>query len=385
MSKTLATLAAAWCSAGSIARAEQEQHMAREAAGMLRGLTRTREHSLYKSVVLGSEAFNVTVFLPPASPDEISYYNATRFDWSSQIGNVCIGDHVLFADRFWRGFAHDPANPEAAVGLASEFGCGEFGALCPAGTLNYEAGSLNGLLGYQEAAVGEAFVKIGVGKLMKPEQDVYSPFFRYAFAEYPQWDVQVLGSRSIQMTQEISLNQRWGYRLQTIVKVLDSELRLETTLTNIGSEHFSTPHYSHNFLSADRSPIGPPWVLSMVPEVQSKIEPGVGSWSEPIGDYFASSGEAMTATDIVPEGIKIKAEFVGEQNRRAAAAWTAQYGDIVIHSNQQNSLEALYAYNVYVEQTTLSPEPIQMLSVAPGGSASWKRALTFELRAEGEI
>merc|ERR1719336_1201389 len=80
----------------------------------------------YSSVILGSASFNVTVFTPAASDSENVYYNATRFDWSTQIGNVKIGPYLLFANDFWRGYPHDPTNAEAAVGLASEFGCGDY-------------------------------------------------------------------------------------------------------------------------------------------------------------------------------------------------------------------------------------------------------------------
>jgi hypothetical protein len=306
------------------------------------------------------------------------YYNSTRFDWSSQIGNVRIGDRVLFGDRFWRGAEHDPANPEAAVGLASEFGCGDYGDVCAKGTLNHGSGSRNGVLNYDEAAVGETFVKIGVGKLTKPAEERYNPFFNYAFSEFPHWDYWVWNG-TVQMAQEVFLNAKWGYHLQNTIRVVGTEIHQETELTNTGTEGFSTPHYSHNFLSFDRRPIGPPWRLSMVPDVSSKIEPGVGSWSQPIGDYFGGSGDTIWATRAVPAGVKVKAEYVGEPNVDAGDAWTAQYEGLTIHSEQTNPEPKLYAYNVYIEEATLSPEPIQRLSLAGGQAVKWTRKLTFSL------
>lgn len=343
----------------------------------------------YKNVTLASDRLSITVFLPPASPDDSAYYNGTRFDWSTQMGNVLVGSHVLFGHDFWRGMPHDPANPEAAVGLAEEFGCGDDGALCAAGTLHYEAGAKNGVLGYEDAGPGEAFLKIGVGKLLRPSDAVYSPFFRYEFVEYPKWDIE-LSKDSVSMRQEVRLNEQWCYQRQTSVRVVHHKVIVDAHLLNCGSHEFSTPHYSHNFLSLDRRPIGPPWKLSLVPNVTAKMEPGAGTWSKPIDDYMSPdiSGTMLEVTHEIPKGIRIKADFIGEPNAHASNTWVAGYRSdgelLVISSEQKNPQTDLYAYNLYLERETLSPEPLQMLTLGPGGLAHWVRTLSIHIE-KGDI
>ena len=56
---------------------------------------------------------------------------------------------------------------ESGLGIASEWGCGDDGAHCGAGWGAYPDGASNGVLGYEEAAAGGPFLKIGVGALLK--------------------------------------------------------------------------------------------------------------------------------------------------------------------------------------------------------------------------
>merc|ERR1719210_1095728 len=87
----------------------------------MNGMFRSGETG-YKNATLVARNFRVIVFLPPTSPDDNAYYNSTRFDWSSQIGNIQFDRYLVYADNFWRGEDHNPSNPEAGVGLSGEFG-----------------------------------------------------------------------------------------------------------------------------------------------------------------------------------------------------------------------------------------------------------------------
>ena len=89
----------------------------------------------YPNATLHAEGLSVVVFLPDATR---GYYRASRFDASSMIGCVRLDApsnasgavaHELFGNALWR-VPHDPAWTEAGVGLASEFGCGDDGAVC---------------------------------------------------------------------------------------------------------------------------------------------------------------------------------------------------------------------------------------------------------------
>eukprot|EP00931_Biecheleriopsis_adriatica_P088350 TRINITY_DN62692_c0_g1_i1.p1 TRINITY_DN62692_c0_g1~~TRINITY_DN62692_c0_g1_i1.p1 ORF type:complete len:341 (+),score=41.14 TRINITY_DN62692_c0_g1_i1:45-1067(+) len=290
----------------------------------------------YPNVTLRSNSLAVTWFLPPQRRDAAAYYNSTRFEWGSMIGDVRIGGHTVYGSNFWRSPAdpnwrapHDPALPEAGMGLAAEFGCGTNGASCGPGWGPYTSSASNGVLGHEEAGHGEPFLKIGVGKLLKGScprctDETYRFNSPYQFAEWPVWNVSSVGTSadSMEMVHEASLYPSWGYRIKTRVSVQGNALITETELTNTGNRAFTTPQYNHNFLSVDGQPIGPPLQLTLGQDVGDYTEPGVISkykWAKPIAAYFKSSGPD-TLEALAPESPlsadppRPKAEFNGNSN-----------------------------------------------------------------------
>jgi len=353
----------------------------------------------YPNVTLRSEAIAVTWFLPPQANDSVAYYKSTRFDWGSMIGDVRIGQHTLYGSNFWRSPSdpnwqapHDPTLPEAGVGLAAEFGCGGNGASCGPGWDPYTNGASNGVLGYEEAGAGEPFLKIGVGKLLKGScprctDDEYKFNSAYKFAEWPVWNVSSPGpaADALEMVHEASLNTKWGYRLKVRVSVQGNALIAERELTNIGSQAFATPQYSHNFLSADNRPVGPPFQLTFGQNVSDYTEPGVISeykWAKPIAGYFRLLG-ANTLQAVPPESSlsddppRLKAELSGATNMNSSASFVASLGGVTMASDTISTKASLYAYNLYVESTAVCPEPIQMLELNPGETATWRQHLLF--------
>jgi len=353
----------------------------------------------YPNVTLRSETLAVTVFLPPLETDDVAYYNSTRFEWSSMIGDVRVGGHKVFSSDFWRSPSdpnwqqpHDPTSPEAAVGLASEFGCGSDGASCGPGWGPNTSCASNGVLGYEDAGDGEPFLKIGVGKLLKGScshcrDGTYRFNSRYEFAERPAWSLSSIGpsANALDMVHEASLNTRWGYRLKKHVSVQGNALVTETELTNTGGQAFATPQYSHNFLSMDDQPIGPPLQLTLDQNVSDYTEPGVVgkyAWAKPMAEYFEPIG-ANTLEARTPESPlsaappRLKANFVASSSLDSAASYVASFSGVTVSSLMTPSKAPLYAYNLYVEETSLCPEPIQMLRLGPGETAAWSQHLFF--------
>jgi hypothetical protein len=140
----------------------------------------------YNNITLWNDAadLSVVVYLPfGVSADhrkgvEINdlFYYSSRFDHGSMIGSITrwrqpksvdTPNHVLFGTNLWR-IPHNVRWPESGVGLASEFGVGDNGAFCYYRCGWYQQSDItNGVLGYEQAKVGESFLKIGVGELKK--------------------------------------------------------------------------------------------------------------------------------------------------------------------------------------------------------------------------
>jgi len=335
------------------------------------------EVAAHPSVTIGGEHLQATVFLPGV---ENAFYTANRFDHGTMVGDIKLGEHLLFPTDFWRQ-PHDPASSDNACGLASEFGCGIEGSFCDgsdgseAGWGAYSVNATNGVLGFEEAQVGEPFLKIGVGKLVKNSDD-YNPFEINEHSEAPIWTVDHTQT-SVNMTHEAQLNSKWGYRLHRTFQMSDNSLTYETELENTGSEDFITTHYSHNFLSHDHQEVGPGWELSLDTDLEDYSEPGVGFWSTPLTDHweFSSSDNVWRATNAI--GVdKIKAQF-RSSTHDASGTYTATFNKSFSVRSEVTGPLPLFAFSLYIESTTLSPEPVQWISVPSGQKVRFGHKLTF--------
>ena len=361
----------------------------------------------YSNVTLTSYdgSLEVVVYLPVGiKPTEKTYYVSSRFDHGSMIGSIkrtsrkVVSDeiveqeHYLFGGEQWRT-PHNSQWPESGIGLASEFGVGDDGAYC-----QYRCGweevddVTNGVLGYREARNGEPFLKIGVGALIKgscpscDSTDNYRFNSPYEFAELPQWHVLQATKNILAIEHEASLKHH-GYRLHKDI-VLDNNVLLVTSvLTNLGSKAFSTAWYSHNFFTCDGIPIREGYGLDLNIRGQRGTlyeEPGViGSWAVPL-QAFASVKEYPGHVEVdvyrpLEGGTRIKAEFVNDGSSD---------GGFVLHGcdtsirnefpDVQRGVLPMYAYNLYLEKGTFSPEPQLLIHLEPGASTSWTQRIVFE-------
>ncbi len=95
-------------------------------------------------------------------PDPVrGYYRGTRFDWSGAILSLRFAGHDYFGQWFEK---YDPTNHDAIAGPVEEFGP----------------------LGYDEAAPGGTFLRIGVGAVRKPEARPYQAFRTYEISHHGQ-------------------------------------------------------------------------------------------------------------------------------------------------------------------------------------------------------
>ena len=87
-------------------------------------------------VYLKNDKLKVKVYLPDAQK---GFYRGTRFDWAGVCGEIEFAGHKIFGP--WKD-THDPTNHDDIIGPCEEFG-------------------IDKPLGYDDAKVGETFLKIG--------------------------------------------------------------------------------------------------------------------------------------------------------------------------------------------------------------------------------
>ncbi len=195
----------------------------------------------YPHVTLTNGSVTLTALLPDA---ERGYYRGPRFAWSGMIGRV---EHAGYT---WFGpvrTPHDPLGGEGAIGTAEEFGMGTNGLPPP--------------LGYQEAKVGEPFLKIGVGLLKKTADQDYFFGRSYEIVQPGQWQVQS-GPTWVEYRQQMSLGP-WGYAYTERISLFADRpgFAIQHTLRNTGARAWEQGHYCHNFFSMDGEAIDQRYVV----------------------------------------------------------------------------------------------------------------------------
>lgn len=171
----------------------------------------------FPSVSIGLPSWRVQVFLPDL-PD--SYYRGTRFDRAGVFGSV-----RLFRQEFCAPWLEscDPLRHDNVQGPAEEWGQAF----------------------YDEAAPGETFLKIGVGKLVRPDDGPYDHFRLYEVADAGTRENTVSGRT---LTMRHILDGVYDYT-KVIALGTIGEMTLSHRLTNTGTRPIESTVYNHNFFT----------------------------------------------------------------------------------------------------------------------------------------
>ena len=199
---------------------------------------------------IASGDLRVTIALPDAKR---GFYRNTRFDWSGMITEVSRGKSKFY------GSWHDGVAPNlndytdisrgvfasprsSAIGPTEEF-------------INREG---ENVLGYDAAKPGDTFVKIGVGRLRKPDMSAYVDSNPYDMVDGGQWSVRRKSNRVV-FTQRLEPGaEGYGYLYEKTVSVAPGGvMTIAHRLRNLGPKAIHTQVYNHNFARFDGAEIGP--------------------------------------------------------------------------------------------------------------------------------
>jgi len=184
----------------------------------------------FPSASISNNIVNATLLLPN---QEKGYYQATRFDWSGVIESLEYDGHSYFGQWFKN---YNPKTHDAIKGPVEEFEP----------------------IGYDDAKVGDEFIKIGVGALSKTSDKPYSSFVLYDIKNPGIWKVKTKKDE-VQFTQELKDQSGYGYIYTKTVHLVRGkpELVLEHSVKNTGTKNIETNVYDHNFFIIDGEPTGP--------------------------------------------------------------------------------------------------------------------------------
>jgi len=278
-------------------------------------------------------------------PDPVNgYYRGTRFDWSGNMPSLKTKNHEYFGQWFDK---YDPKLHDAIMGPVEEFKTNNAG------------------LGYDEAAAGGTFIRIGVGVVRKPEEKGYQNFKTYEILDPGEWLVKAEKDR-IRFTHVLKGPDGYAYRYTKWIVLVKGKntMRIEHTLENIGRKQIKTQQYNHNFFVIDGQPTGPESVVQFPFELQP---------TRPFANALAEvRGKEIRYTAELQKGQSTYGEFAGAatydvrlENRKAKAG---------VHITGDVPIAKLVYWSI---RSTFCPEPYIDLTVDPGKKTRWTYTYEF--------
>jgi hypothetical protein len=274
-------------------------------------------------------------------PDPVNgYYQATRFDWSGQISSLTYKGHEYYGQWFEKW---DPKKHDSIMGPVQEY-------VTP--------------LGYEKAAVGGTFVKIGVGVLRKPTDAPARGFPLYEIVDSGKWTV-VTKPDYVQFTHQVSdPSSGYSYEYTKTVRLVGDkpQMVLEQSLKNTGKEPIVTDMYDHNFFVIDHTPAGPDFTVTF--PFQLTATSNLNGWAEVRGNQLVYLKEMGTTG-------RVRTELKGFGN-------TPKDYDIKVENTKTGagaritSDQPLSNLVFWSSEKPVCPEAYIHLDVKPGQESKWR-------------
>jgi len=312
----------------------------------------------YPQTKLSNGVLSTTIYLPDAKK---GFYRGTRFDWAGVIGTLEYKGHS-YVGPFFEKF--NPSVADVVIGDPVEAGVNS----AASGAVEEFIGADGAVLGYAAAKPGEAFCKIGVGALRKPDNAPYSSYTNYEILNGGKRTVK-RGQGWIEFTQQVDCGSGYGYIYTKTIRLLknEPEMTIEHRLVNTGEKPIETRVYDHNFLSIDHQSTGPDVVIRFPfpPKPTEALDP----MATVRGNQLAFSKDLKGSDTFYSEfsGFgKTAADYqIQVENRKTGAGVTFR-GD-----------RPLVNVGVWAVRTVVAPEPFIEIKVLAGREFNWKYTYRF--------
>jgi hypothetical protein len=292
----------------------------------------------FPQALISNGVVHATVYLPDT---EKGYYQATRFDWSGVIPSLLYQGHNYFGQWFSR---YDPKINDAIMGPVEEFG--------------------NNALGFNEAAPGGTFVKVGVGALKKPEGRPYNHATTYDIVDSGKWSVRK-GPDFVEFTQVLTDNAGYAYVYRKTVRLAKGKpvLTLEHSLKNTGQKTIESSVYDHDFYMFDGQPAGPDYTVKFPFEVH---------WIALASPLMETAGKELHYLSELQPGQTAQSNLTGYDPKKAADYDIRVENKKTGSGVRQTSDRPIARINFWTIRTTVCPEAYIDVTAAPGQEFTWK-------------
>lgn len=294
----------------------------------------------YPSLRISNGEVQMLIYLPDA---EKGMYRGTRFDWSGVIGSVKYRGHEYFG--YWKD-SHDPLFHEDLTGPVE--------------------GYIKPGLGYEEAAPGGSYVRIGVGLIEKPDEAEYSFRNYYKLLDSGKWTLDH-GDDWISFRHELNTDLGYSYVYEKLIKLKENGFTIEHKLQNTGVLAIETDQFNHNFFMIDGEPSGKAFSISFPYPVSSKDDPKGFAELQDNELRFIRNLEEDDSFFLLLQGYsqELSDHQVTVQNHKSGAGVTFSID------------KPLHRMAFWACRTTLSPENSIWLELDPGATDTWTSDYTL--------
>ena len=220
-----------------------------------------------------------------------------------------------------------------------------------------------GVLGYEAADAGDAFVKIGVGTLLRDTTNSYH--FAHAYPVQTLFPVTIEATASqvsVRQQADPALPHRYDY-LKTYSVHANNVLTIHYQLTNTGESAWPFEHYNHHWFRVADPEVGPRYRSTTgfeLPDNQTRflLEGNSLRLAEPLG-----AGEAAYYGSDLADVSRGNNTF----------EWSVD--DLVIVRYEGSFPPARFA--LFANEAGFCPEVFMRTDLAPGETASWSATYNF--------
>lgn len=292
--------------------------------------------------------------LPPDA--QRGYYRGARFDWAGVVQTLSAGGHTYFG-LSWNDRPYRPELHDAVGGPVEEFGA----------------------VGYDDAAPGATFLKIGIGMVRRLDEKPHFFANEYPIANGGTWTTERKPNAATFRHVLTDAPSGYGYEYVKTLRLPTgkTQLVLEHRLTNTGQKLLETEVYNHNFFMLDDQPTGPDLSVTFADKVAATpalpapllLDGARLTYQRPLtaqeAPFVTLTGRNNTAPAGTPERDRLPPYDIRVENRtsRAGVRVTAD--------------RPMARLNFWSNARNLSPEPYIALRIPPGQTATWTITYDF--------
>lgn len=303
-------------------------------------------------------------FETPSDPDS---YRGTRFDWSGMVRSLRVQGHEVYGPWFDR---IDPSVHNNEQRTRSN-GAGEVvtGIASSGQGPSEEFLTDDKALGFDAAAPGGLFLKIGVGVLRRPDAEPYDRYRAYEIVDGGRWTTQV-AKGSVTFRQLLANKATgYGYTYTKTMQIAGDRpvLAIRHVLRNTGTQPLVTSVYDHNFFATGRPTDAglrfvAPWRITAESISRPDLVRVSGNVFEILGPFAPTDMQAiwLKGFDATPKDYAFRVE-----DTRTGLGYSVQ-GD--------RPLDRLMTWTIW---SNLSVESFIRLHADPGKEERWSYTYTY--------